>query len=297
MPVPVFVINVRSRRDRADYMARTLGAMGIPFQFVSAVDQGALDPGEWEAWAEQNPEWPFRRGDLACLRSHMATWRIIGDGADPFALVMEDDVVVAPDLIELLADTDWIPPDADIVKLETHLSFGTRIDRRAVAGRGACRIHRLRGRHLGAAAYLLSRGAADALLRRRADRSVDYFLFDEVEGLLGELRVYQVVPAPCVQGSILAEFGGGPADPLFATAIKVGAPPGRKKRRPRPPLTEPVRTSLFLSTRVKLPKIVQVVEGRLRLALFRGYWRLRGQTMGPVPYGGGPIVFGARRKS
>lgn len=297
MQTPVFVINVRSQRDRAEYMTRTLGAMGVKFRFFPAVDQETLDGSAWEAWVEQNPEWPFRRGDLACLRSHMATWRVIRDGADPFALIMEDDVVAARDLAGLLADTDWIPPDADIVKLETHLSFGTRIDRRAVATRGACRVHRLRGRHLGAAAYLLSRAAADALLRRHVDRSVDYFLFDDVEGLLDELNVYQVVPAPCVQGSILTNFGGGPADAVFATAIKVGDPPGRKKRRPRPALTEPVRQSLFLSTRLKLPNDVRVLEGRLRLALFRGYWRLRGQTMGPIPHGGGPIVFGARRKS
>lgn len=278
-------------------MQLLLDQFGIQFQFVEAVDARQIDPADYGSWLNAHPEWPFRIGSFACLSSHLAVWRMIRDGTDAFGLILEDDLHFAPDLASLVVDPSWIPGDAEVVKFETLLSYGTRVDRRSIAAQSGYRLHRLRGRHLGAGAYLVSRDTAAALLSGTVDRSVDCILFDEVEGRLRSLSVYQLVPAPCIQGSSLTDYGGASPEPVFQSTIRSTPTNGRTVRRPRPRYTEPYRASHFLTKRLGMPAAFQRFEGHLRYLAFRLVWTFRGQRMGPIAFRGQPIGPGGRRRS
>mgnify|MGYP003336268408 CR=1 FL=1 len=81
------------------------------------------------------------------------------------AVFLEDDVLLSQAAGRLLADNSWIPADVAVVKLEHYGPRGQRVllnGFRAVAG--TFRIGRMLSRHTGAAAYILSRGAAEFLL-------------------------------------------------------------------------------------------------------------------------------------
>lgn len=286
MPIHAYVLNLKRRPDRADRMSQILERQGIPFELVPALDY--TDP-EVMAEVERRRAIPGgiqNRGAIACTMSHEVIWQRIADSHAQHAVVFEDDIVVADDLAATLADPALVPADADIVKLETYLKARTRYDRSATTVVGRYGVHRLRAHSMGAAAYLITRKAAVALLARPLPaRVIDWILFDEIEGLLNELTVYQMVPAPVAQGSVLIQKRDWPSDPIYASDIKpVMAETDRTLYRPRPPFTVPDDRKLLLTRRFGLSRRLQSIERSMRTQAFRALWRLRGQSMGAVPF-------------
>ena len=142
-------------------------------------------------------------GAIAVFESHRKAWKLIVDSGDSHGAVFEDDVVCSKELPAFLS-ADWIPPDCDVIKLETFL------DRATIRVTPACRfsgrrIVRLYGRHLGTSAYVISRSAAERLLAASGNFSdpVDEFLFNAQSLHFPRLTLYQLDPAPCIQGGFL----------------------------------------------------------------------------------------------
>lgn len=195
-----YVISLDRRADRRDYVRDIFGQLGLAFEFISAVD--GTDPKiEAEAWrlprnAAGHGLSPFAH---ACLLSHRKAWQSLLDSGDSHAVVMEDDVVPAKALDWLNTDS-WFPDGADIVKLET---FMTRIHlgRRRLSSIGDRGLFFLESDHPGAAAYALTRQAAQLLMDKSeaACDPVDEITFRPDLGYLRGTVIYQMVPAPFVQ--------------------------------------------------------------------------------------------------
>ena len=199
-----YLLNLDSRPDRLERFAAQADALGLPFVRLSAVD--GTDP-SIASEAERRHS-TFTSGSLgpfafACFESHRKAWHILVDGGDPYAVILEDDVVLATDFPKCLAK-GWIPASADICKLETK---GTRmhLDRPSEQMLGKRRLRRLRSRHLGSAAYVISRSAAQRLLEWSADAGdpIDEFLFNPASPAFPQLETWQVDPAPAIQGERL----------------------------------------------------------------------------------------------
>jgi glycosyl transferase, family 25 len=200
----VYVINLDRRQDRLEFMRGQAEARGFAFERIAAVD-GALP--DLVARAEQ-----LRTGfqgvritpvELACFESHRKAWRTFLETGDTYGLILEDDLVVSPEFAGLLND-DWIPGNADVVRLETFLTL-TNFDPRPVAEVAGRRLHRLRSSSWGAGAYILSRQLAEYLLETTVEISdpVDDVLFDERSPFFPKLVIYQMIPAPSIQGTKL----------------------------------------------------------------------------------------------
>lgn len=197
-----YCINLDRRPDRLEHMNAEFGRVGVSFQRISAANgQG---PEAMAIAASMAPQADVRRisaNAVACTLSHRTIWRLLLDGADEYAAVFEDDVIVAPDLHDVLR-SDWVPDDADVVRLETwhsriHVSLtGHR------KGPGGRLLKPLRSAHLGTAGYIVSRRGAEKLLRgsEAFNVSTDRMMFDPDIGLLAQLKVYQMVPGPVIQG-------------------------------------------------------------------------------------------------
>lgn len=199
-----YVINLDRDRERMAHMERQGKQFGINWTRIPAADK--LEPGIAGRAARARPGllgFVISAGAIGCFESHRKAWKLIVDSGDSHGAVFEDDAVCSAALPEFLATAEWIPPDCDIVKLETfgRTTIGTK-PARVFAQR---RIVRLHGRHLGSSAYIISRGAAERLLALSKDFAdpVDEFLFNAQSRHFPRLTLYQLDPAPCIQGAHL----------------------------------------------------------------------------------------------
>ena len=128
--------------------------------------------------------------------------------SDRHAVFLEDDVRLSPAAAGLLADDSWILDDMAVVKLEHYGPSGQRVllDDMRPAQQGF-QLGRMLSRHTGAAAYILSRAAAEFLMREsHFNLPVDHLLFNPNNSkLFARLSPWQLVPAIARQEEFVGE--------------------------------------------------------------------------------------------
>jgi len=198
----IYLINLARRPDRLAAMTGQAGPLGLVLDRVEALDAASAQGLErWFAPGDVKGGGPLGeipRGDKACLLSHRRAWELFADSGNAHAVFLEDDVRLSRSAPALLGSDNWIPPDVAVVKLEHYGPPGQRVllaEIRAVGEDFA--LGRMLSRHTGAAAYILSRGAVEILLReRRFDLPVDHLLFNPNNSpLFASLSPWQLVPA------------------------------------------------------------------------------------------------------
>ncbi|CAN7408319.1 glycosyltransferase family 25 protein [Aminobacter sp. LjRoot7] len=215
-----YVINLDLDTARLDWVTEAFRNAGISFERYAAVNKDFL-PDEAFNRASGNPDWS--RGEIACFLSHIDVWKTIASSAEPYAAIFEDYIHLSPSAAFFLTDSSWIPPDVDLIKLETTLN-PVRLGERKfdLAGHG---LIKLQSFHNGSAGYIISRQHA-ALLADSAeqfDRPVDDFIFD-----LHKATCWQLSPAICIQdmfvpgsGKIASTLERGRQDARGAKRLKV----------------------------------------------------------------------------
>ena len=179
-------------------MDRQLRSLGLAYERVPAVDGHKLDP----AYVAKFP--PMAASQVGCYLSHEAAWQRIAERDDPYGIVLEDDIHIAPAFAKFALSTDWIPPDAGILKFET-LLWPVSMDQAPHSTWHGFALRRMRSFHPGAAAYLLSVGAARSLLSTHAQPTepADDALFYVEEPWRHLPRTYQLDPGICVQDMVV----------------------------------------------------------------------------------------------
>ena len=199
--LPILLINLDRAPERLARLEERLGARGLAFERVAAVDARTLSRAEIERHVEGIGHWGWMTpGEIACFLSHRKCWRLIVERELPYAVVLEDDVVPGRLAGEILAGGDWIPADTDLVKLETDLK-PVRLSAKASGHGETFEVARLHSSHYCAAAYVVTHHAARRLLMEteRFRDAVDEMLFAERSPLCRSLRIHQMVPAPFAQ--------------------------------------------------------------------------------------------------
>ncbi|HET7086365.1 MAG TPA: glycosyltransferase family 25 protein [Rhizomicrobium sp.] len=207
----IYLINLARRPDRLAGMLRQAAPLGLNLERVEALDAAGEEPRALDRWFEEGgPLGEIPKGDKACLLSHRQAWRLFLESGDSHAAFLEDDVRLsksAPAL--LLANSNWLPPDAGVMKLEHYGPPGQRVllegirplvlepRQKALAQIEDFRIGRMLSRHTGAAAYILSRSSAELLMAENLfDLPVDHLLFNPNNSrLFRRLRPWQLLPA------------------------------------------------------------------------------------------------------
>ncbi|HWY63627.1 MAG TPA: glycosyltransferase family 25 protein [Rhizomicrobium sp.] len=202
-----YLINLARRPDRLAAMTRQAG--GFDLERVEAVDAQTTEPAALDRWfALGGPLGEIPKGDKACLLSHRLAWQQFLATPDRHAVFLEDDVRLSPGAPALLADDSWIPAEAAVVKLEHYGPQGQRVLLRDLHPvQSGFQLGRMLSRHTGAAAYVLSRAAAEVLLREtRFDLPVDHLLFNPNNSkLFARLAPWQLVPAIARQEDFVGE--------------------------------------------------------------------------------------------
>ena len=215
----IYLINLARRPDRLKAMTAQAQRLGLALERVEALDARAVEPGMLEPWFEDGgPLGEIPRGDKACLLSHRRAWeRFLATGA-AHAVFLEDDVVLSGAAAGLLGDDSWIP--AGLVKLEHYGPVGQRVlltGFRAVTD--GFQTGAMLSRHTGAAAYILSRRAAEFLLAQpRFALPVDHLLFNPNNSpLFATLSPAQLLPAIARQEQFLRTRAAGEKSDIEGT--------------------------------------------------------------------------------
>jgi glycosyl transferase, family 25 len=202
----IYVINLDRAKDRMARMQALLHERGLAFEHIEAVDGKTLPAETLAAWSTRHPDGSLvlSVGEVGILLSQREAWRRIVESGAP-GIVFEDDIHLAPGAEKRLADLSWLPADADIVKIET-TGRTIAVSRKCLTVAGLS-LAVLRSAHLGAAGYIVTPKAAGLLLDAigRSDRAVDHLIFDPVSPLFSRLKIYQTIPALCIQDQFVTK--------------------------------------------------------------------------------------------
>jgi len=197
----IYLINLDRRPDRLAAMTAEAGKAGLSLERIAAVDARAPEnAGDAERrFAATGPLGPLPLGDRCCTLSHRLAWEALVASGAPYAAVLEDDVRLVPAARALLADAAWIPPAADLIKLEHFGPASQKVlvrDEQPLPFAGLT-LGRMASKHTGGAAYILSRRGAQLLLGiERFNLPVDHLLFNPNNSpVFAALAPWQVLPA------------------------------------------------------------------------------------------------------
>ncbi len=205
--INIYVINLDKRIDRLERLGGQLDDMGLKWQRISAIDATKATPDAFEhATGLAGPLGKMGMGDRACATSHNKAWRAFLESDATFGLFLEDDVYLSSDTPKLLTDDTWIKPGIDVVKLEKYDKGVSKI----LLGQGFTlpngrTLRPMYSRHVGGAAYILSRKAAAAAVQRRnICVPVDHYWFNaNVSPMARRFKPHLINPGMATQ----REFG------------------------------------------------------------------------------------------
>ena len=162
--IPVFVVSLPDCAERRETISKTLSNLGVEFEFVDAVDgRQGLD----SQYEDQIDRAGVRRAGLilsdaefACALSHLNIYRRIVSGNIAYALVLEDDAIPYPKLVDFLDGDHY--RDAELTQLYSsglrpYVRWG---ETKELWGGGTYTSYILRLKMIGAVAYTVSYRAA-----------------------------------------------------------------------------------------------------------------------------------------
>lgn len=194
----LYLINLSRRPDRREAMESQARRLGLSLTRLDAIDARAADPKELDRWFEKSgPLGEIPKGDQCCFLSHRLAWSRLVESGAPYAVVLEDDVVLGEGAKLVMQSNGWIPPGADLIKLEHYGPPGQSVLLSDfITLENGLRLGRMRSRHTGGAAYVISRRAAELLLAiPRFDLPVDHLLFNPNNSkIFAQLRPWQLLP-------------------------------------------------------------------------------------------------------
>lgn len=199
--IPIFFINLEMQPERCTWFAEQCASLGIEAIRVDAVNGRELSDQDLNVLRQKRRmDTHFGPAEIGCYLSHRRAWEYFLATEHDWGFIAEDDIHLALDSADFFQSTDWIPPDADVIKAEStfkkcHLGKSVKLNGNVRS------LRRLLSLHGGGGGYFLNRRSAEALCNHasRIAEPVDLLIFDPKLGFFGENVVYQIDPAIGVQ--------------------------------------------------------------------------------------------------
>jgi len=184
MTIKSFVINLDRRPDRLTYMADQLDRLGMPWERISALDKDTASDAEIAQEVKlSGHRIRMGRGSQCCAITNFRIFRHMIEADLPAALILQDDVELAPEITDFVADLSWLPKGVGLVQFE---KFGRKSSRRLATKLATV------------GCFLITQDAARIILEQKPllDMPIDHFLFSpNVSPLFDQLGVAIVAPA------------------------------------------------------------------------------------------------------
>jgi glycosyl transferase family 25 len=208
-----WVINLDRAPDRLARITEQLNRLGLPFTRLPAVDarqltesqRACLDEPAFRRKHGMPPLW----GELGCYLSHVAVMRAFLASTAPFALVLEDDVLLHNTLPAVVQGLLQNPARWDVVKLSAvHRGTPQPVLEVAPGHQLAVMLSRVTG----SSAYLMNRKAAQAYLQPMGGLLPMSLPYDHVfdQGWRFGIKFRLVTPTPCGHDDQVASTIGAP---------------------------------------------------------------------------------------
>ncbi len=201
----LFVISLKQAKSRRVHIRHVMEAQSLNFEWFEAVD--GSDIGSYPSISEQ--EYRFSEnllaGKIGCFLSHIMCWQnILSKGLDQ-AIILEDDIVLGDNATRFLDNTDWLPEEFDLIKVDTHLSSCPLKSTKPIQIDNNRKLYELLDTHHCTGGYVISaRGARRLLGSVKSgviDLPVDDFMYSSQKANphRAALQTYQMAPALCIQ--------------------------------------------------------------------------------------------------
>ena len=206
--VRVFAINLRRSTARWARLEPQLRKLGLPWERFEAVDgQTAALEGYDEVLNRHQFHRPLSKGEMACYESHLGALRRFLATRAEYAVVLEDDVLLLPELRDAVTAALKATEPWDFVKLGSVSPKAVRRERRL----GRFRWRQYWKAPISGFAHLVSRHGAERVLtaRRRYGRpfDVDLQYWWEAGLRIRGIEPYSVIP--CDHSVSEIQQGGG----------------------------------------------------------------------------------------
>jgi glycosyl transferase family 25 len=198
------VINLDRCEARWTRTAQRLSDLGVSFSRAPAHDGALLSPDEIAQFTSFRPRHhngPWLAGQVGCFLSHLAVWSAISRSDAQYHVVLEDDMVPSESAARYLTSSDWVPANADILRLETSTNR-IRLAKPVRPKTTDREVHRVRSTAWCAGAYIITKHAAQTLIQLPpiTHEPVDLFLFSFEHSVVpNHLSIYQLRPAAFIQ--------------------------------------------------------------------------------------------------
>ena len=164
----------------------------LRFSAIDAKDEEALKYSGFCPGA--GDRWELPKSAIACFESHRAVWQFAVDQKLDAIIVFEDDVLLSPDIAEIILSLTSSSNQFDVVKLDIG---GSRAKSGAITKIAGISVRRLLAKLSSAGGYILSASGAKKLLKKSKSYgdTLDDFLFNPS----ADWNMYQLFPAAVAQ--------------------------------------------------------------------------------------------------
>lgn len=215
-----YVINLDKDRDRLAWVTREAKRAGISLERFAGVDGHKLDQGirsQFFADGSEAHEPALTAGEIGCYASHLCVLeKLLADEREAYALVLEDDIHIAEDLVPTIESARRLLPHWDIIRLSNATKSVVLPVASLPNNREVVRYWTVPN---GAGAYLISRSGAEKFLKAYSTRTMP---IDEDlrRPWRNGLDTYGILPPP-VKPDVLGE----------SSIARMGRPAGIPARR------------------------------------------------------------------
>ena len=116
--ISVWVINLKKRPDRLENIGKKLNKLGVLWERIDAIDGRICDDDLLNLSKKKGKIGNMSKSTRGCTASHFKCWEAILSSKSDYGIVLEDDVDLSNDFKELISNTEWIPRNAKLIKLE-----------------------------------------------------------------------------------------------------------------------------------------------------------------------------------
>lgn len=198
-----YVISMERSSERLKFITDRLGSLSIQFERIVATDGSLLDENFKRSFAASRPRDGMRGwapGQIGCFMSHEAAWRAISKSNAEYGVVLEDDVHLSSEFRDIIKSDDWIPKEADLIRLEDTGQWLKLSDGKPAFGKR--KIYKVGSTAWATGGYIIRKELAARLTKvdPALHTPVDDFLFNlDTSKTSRTISTYQLVPAVCIQ--------------------------------------------------------------------------------------------------
>jgi glycosyl transferase family 25 len=115
--IKIFILNLDRTTQRRKTMLDRLANLGLEAEILSAVDGSLLDAADLPPGTEPG----LSPGEIGCYLSHVNSWKTVIQRRLSYAIVLEDDVIIRPNLMNLVEEITALDIPLDAVRLSALL--------------------------------------------------------------------------------------------------------------------------------------------------------------------------------